>query len=635
MKPLRVEHARLALALTPALLLYAWWVRGLNYIQDDAYISYRYVANYLNGDGLVYNIGERVEGITNFGWVILMSLAGSLGFDYILVSRLLGFACGGVLLWTTLLIAREILGDEFRRTGVAAVYIVAVNLSLAYWAAAGLETACFASLAMGALYLFLKRSRLLSAVLVLSVWMRPEGALLAILFVVIEALLERRFPRYAFGHGLLAFTLSLPYVVFKIAYYGSILPNPFYAKTGFDVGQLLHGLQYTGMFLADYGLYGLPLLIPALFYRRLNRAARAVWIFGGLYVLYITFIGGDVLEVHRFYVTLLAVNAALIVLSLTMVVSRFGARAALGVVLASVLAVMVLTWYLPRDHVHAYREAGVALNRKMSFLARQLALVDGREFSAAASTIGIFGYELIGHDIIDMVGLTDTMVARHPEPPIPGLTSAWREPKYNTGYLMNRAPDYILFSTGLKPTAPGEKALFLDRRFESVYRTVGWSYRPDPARSFTRLEPVFKKMRPVPAEANSRLPVAYIEYFKSGMDYYAAGDHRTALAYYDSAFGSAEPPYNPYLRYRAGLSLLMEGRVESAFRIMDELIADDSLVFEAHRELYTRARLNGDTARAAIHERWLKRLVPWYWPRAEELAGEQLRRWEQMQQQTN
>ena len=37
----------------------------LNFIQDDAYISYRYVANYLNGDGLVYNIGERVEGCTD------------------------------------------------------------------------------------------------------------------------------------------------------------------------------------------------------------------------------------------------------------------------------------------------------------------------------------------------------------------------------------------------------------------------------------------------------------------------------------------------------------------------------------------------------------------------------------------
>jgi len=283
--------------------------------------------------------------------------------------------------------------------------------------------------------------------------------------------------------------------------------------------------------------------------------------------------------------------------------------------------------------VYAYRESGVALNSKMSFLARQLALVDGRDFSVAVSTIGIFGYELIGHDIIDMVGLTDTMVARHPEPPIPGLTSAWREPKYNTGYLMQRAPDYILFSTGLKPTAPGEKALFLDRRFESTYRTVGWSYQPDPTRSFTRLEPVFKKMRPVPAEATSRLRVNYIEYFKIGMDHYAVGEHQAALAYYDSAFATARPPYNPYLRYRAGLSLLMLGQVEPAFRIMDELIADDSLVFEAHRELYTRARLTGDTARAAIHERWLKRLVPWYWPRAEELAEEKLRRLEQLQRQ--
>ncbi|MBU8934805.1 MAG: hypothetical protein KOO62_12515, partial [candidate division Zixibacteria bacterium] len=63
--------------LLPALAAYALLTQQLNFIQDDAYISYRYVANFLNGDGLVYNIGERVEGFTNFGWVILMIQCGA------------------------------------------------------------------------------------------------------------------------------------------------------------------------------------------------------------------------------------------------------------------------------------------------------------------------------------------------------------------------------------------------------------------------------------------------------------------------------------------------------------------------------------------------------------------------------
>ena len=38
---------------------------------DDAYISYHYGKNLMNGNGLVYNPGEYVEGYTNFLWTII------------------------------------------------------------------------------------------------------------------------------------------------------------------------------------------------------------------------------------------------------------------------------------------------------------------------------------------------------------------------------------------------------------------------------------------------------------------------------------------------------------------------------------------------------------------------------------
>ena len=43
----------------------------LDFTQDDAYISYRYVENFIEGHGLVFNIGERVEGYTNFLWMMI------------------------------------------------------------------------------------------------------------------------------------------------------------------------------------------------------------------------------------------------------------------------------------------------------------------------------------------------------------------------------------------------------------------------------------------------------------------------------------------------------------------------------------------------------------------------------------
>lgn len=45
------------------------------HIQDDTFISLRYVKNFINGNGLVFNPNERVEGYTNFLWVVILIIA--------------------------------------------------------------------------------------------------------------------------------------------------------------------------------------------------------------------------------------------------------------------------------------------------------------------------------------------------------------------------------------------------------------------------------------------------------------------------------------------------------------------------------------------------------------------------------
>ena len=118
----------------------------------------------------------------------------------------------------------------------------------------------------------------------------------------------------------------------------------------------------------------------------------------------------------------------------------------------------------------------------MLFTAKELKKSDQSNFTVALPTIGIFGYELIGHDIIDMLGLTDSTIARYSEKPIPGMQSTWKEQKHNSQYLLKREPDYIIFSTGAKPSAPAEKALLLYPQFLNSYRSIGWFYE-SPAKS--------------------------------------------------------------------------------------------------------------------------------------------------------
>src|SRR5512146_1096673 len=48
------------------------------YLLDDTFISLAYARNLVEGHGLVYHAGERVEGYTNFLWTVMLALPAAL-----------------------------------------------------------------------------------------------------------------------------------------------------------------------------------------------------------------------------------------------------------------------------------------------------------------------------------------------------------------------------------------------------------------------------------------------------------------------------------------------------------------------------------------------------------------------------
>ena len=87
--------------LAPLVLVALAVANGLDFgacTQDDAFISLRYAQNLLDGHGLVYNPGERVEGISNLSWTLLLAGALALGLD--ISTRATGYCvldAGGML----------------------------------------------------------------------------------------------------------------------------------------------------------------------------------------------------------------------------------------------------------------------------------------------------------------------------------------------------------------------------------------------------------------------------------------------------------------------------------------------------------------------------------------------------------
>ena len=279
----------------------AW--RG-RWVGDDAFISFRYARNWVDGLGLVYNTGEQVEGYTNFLWTVLIGLFLKLELDPVGVSAALGVACFagtlGVLAVASLWMREEV---DWRApfVPVAAVGWAACFHARIY-ATSGLETSLFTLLAcltiVGA---GVSRAPLHWALTgsagVLAALTRPDGALLlglAGLAALYEAVQKRRVG------GVLAVSVPgvvlLAYAAWKLQFYGDLRPNTYYAKSAY-LSWWDQGFRYLGFYFRSYWVLALGWPLAALAALRgatptLRRTGALLAVAPALYLLYVARVGG-------------------------------------------------------------------------------------------------------------------------------------------------------------------------------------------------------------------------------------------------------------------------------------------------------------------------------------------------------
>ncbi len=144
----------LALLLLTALLFGTNVERGA-FLGDDGFISFRYARHLAEGQGLVWNAGERVEGYTNFLWVVLMAGALRLGLRPEVVANVLGIASGTALLVALLVFAARRAGWRNPIVWLAPLTL-ATSRSFTAWCTGGLETQLFTLLVFLASVAFLR-----------------------------------------------------------------------------------------------------------------------------------------------------------------------------------------------------------------------------------------------------------------------------------------------------------------------------------------------------------------------------------------------------------------------------------------------------------------------------------------------
>jgi arabinofuranosyltransferase len=331
-----------------------------DFITDDAYISFVYARNFAEHGELVFNLGQYVEGYTNFLWTLLIGLGMLVDIPPEFSAKLLGGACSLVTFVVTLALVDRALGRKSPWSAVPAL-LLAASSGFACWTSGGLETQLFTMLCTTAVYGVVAaedvagegRLWLTGVALALAAMTRPEGLLvggmLAAARLICNAVARRRIiGKQELITAALFLALWAPWFGWRYWYYGHVFPNTYYVKaSGVWAGKHLAeemrdaGAYYIWAWLSQTKLlYVLPIAVLGLVTARPRTPRFALGLscalIAAVYVPYTISVGGDFMGLHRFIMPLFVLAAIALVLGLEWLCAQIpeGARTyvAVGVV---------------------------------------------------------------------------------------------------------------------------------------------------------------------------------------------------------------------------------------------------------------------------------------------------------------
>jgi hypothetical protein len=486
---------------------------------DDAYISYRYAVNWARGAGVVYNLGERVEGYTNFLLVAVLALAARAGADVVFVSRALGTLAS----WLLILLAYRCMTRELQRSGAigfAAAAALALHAALVANARSGLETVPLAGVIFAAQLVFLSERRKGashwgSGVLYGVASLLRADALLFIVPAVVCLSWAHRRGAARFLTSLVAACggLFLAHVAWRWIYYGDPLPNTFYLRLGGDVFQQLRGVFYVYKNVEAFGgtfLMGLPAVLLLLRDPRRDFARLFLGLSVALHVLWVIVVGGDYMPMARFLVPVVPALTVLLFETILEIARRVAAGASLTPRHSRILTAALLGWTIvagfvptvdrrraPQSHSIVTRTECIQWTRAGQWFAANTR----PESSVAADAIGALGY-FSGRRIIDMQGVIDPHIARLDMPSM-GRGMPGHE-KRDFAHVLSKRPDYIFRE--VTPACRDGKAISYPDGSTYIERCVAIGRGPK-AGSFGEVQELdlflsFEERLPAPAAAS-------------------------------------------------------------------------------------------------------------------------------------
>lgn len=431
---------------------FSYFVVAQRYWLDDSFITFRYFRNLFDGHGVVYNVGDAVEGYTNFLWGVVAWCGMHLGAEPIFFTQWVSLAAQAVSLLVVYRIGVAATGSQWR--ALLAPALLAAQIAFLTYPMTGMESAFFTMLVAVAFHLLNSEAHHrrggavgLGLTLVALGMTRFDGmVMVAILgsywIFVRRDLLRLRLPLGIFGLGFVAFN------AWRLSYFPTWLPNSFYAKISFSVARMGDGVGYVGEFLmGGQQLAFLLVLIALMQFRKSVTRSFLSWVVA-LQLVYVIAVGGDWMPHHRFIYHVLPLLFLLVQEGAWRVWDALRPRTnrplLTGVVLmTALLAANGYPLYVGRDfdelsgdhfNAHEARRIGETLDR---ILPEDMLI--GIEWG------GIIPF-YTRHEVLDTFGLTDRKITS-----LPFERRIWGR-MINPAYIRSRGVDLLVPCARLFPT---------------------------------------------------------------------------------------------------------------------------------------------------------------------------------------
>ena len=439
---------------------------------DDAYITFRYARNIVEGNGFVYNVpstgsghGERVLGTTTPLYTLLMAalslLTGSR--DFPAIALIVNALAGGFSVGMLYGLSKRFAGHPIPAATVALLWALA-PFSVSF-AVGGMETDLTIGLLIAAAYTYLaERPRAMAVLSALALLARPDTAILLGPLWLGLILAERRIP---WREGLIGLVILAPWLIFGTLYFGSPITNSVSAKSVVYLlpsgSAFLRLLQHyatpfieqnvlppAGIFVALVVYCGLCALGSINALHRDRKAWPLVaypFVYFGVFALANPLIFRWYLSPPvPFYFLLIVTGVWTVACDLGKLLGRHAAKlqyAVFGLFATAALALTLNAWTLHPDH-GPDRPAPEMAWFGGEIVYRQIALDLKDQLGpgdvVAIADIGTFGY-YSGAYILDPVGLISPDSSRYYPVPPEQHANALAIP---TQLILDRQPSYVI-----------------------------------------------------------------------------------------------------------------------------------------------------------------------------------------------